>query len=118
MKQTFVLLFIVVASHSCTPGNTDGQRNSTLAVKLDSVSQSLVAVDSQYKVFIRKISFLDSNLKYGRLAAQMEINMSRAEADYYRTGNEKYYNLYYKYRKKQWEYAGLNRKYYDSLHAK
>lgn len=113
-------LFILVASHSCTSGNTDerGKSLNKVALKLDTVSKSLIAVDSHYNRLTQKIAFLDSNLKYGRLGDQMAYDMKQAEADYYRTKDEKYYKLFYKLRKKQWYYAGLNRKYYDSLHSK
>lgn len=74
-----------------------------------------VVMDSSFIKLRRTAAFLDSNLKYGRLAQEMEVKMYKAEADYYRTQDEKYYNLYYKYQKEQWRLVGLCNRYNDSL---
>ena len=61
------------------------------------------------------IRFLDSNLKYARLHHQAKNKMFQAEADYYRTGNNKFYNRFYRFQKEANSYVRKANIYHDSL---
>lgn len=118
MKPAFVLLASFVATLLSSSCNTDEQeKTKNVETVFKQVDTAIQKASGSLARLDRSISFLDSNLKYGRLAQETEAKIYKAEADYYRTQDEKYYRLFYKLKDKHNYYVGLNRKYYDSLQA-
>lgn len=117
MKKLFLLFAVLIVS-ACKVSNKEPEtKKDGLSAAIDTQRKLISRMNSASNKLNRSISFLDSNLKYGHLADEMKYKMTRAEADYYRTGDEKYYKLFFRYQKKQWTYVGLCNRYADSLQA-